>query len=119
LIELISVDPWSKYCHQPTALGGRSIDPSSLHSSFKNPPPPPPKIAQLHNSPKAAAALEELDLAGRVGQMLHLSVKKVLFDYPNDPFVDKSKVRWWWSLGVQVCCASVFCLVVLATWSTP
>ena len=47
------------------------------------------------HSPKAVAALEKLDLAGRVGQMLHLSVKKVLFDYPNDPFVDKAKVTDW------------------------
>lgn len=50
-----------------------------------------PRAAPL--SPKAAEVLGKLDLAGRVGQMLHLSVKKVLFDYPNDPFVNKAKVR--------------------------
>lgn len=44
-------------------------------------------------TPKAAETLGQLDLAGRVGQMLHLSVKKVLFDYPNYPYVDEAKVR--------------------------
>lgn len=44
-------------------------------------------------TPKATEVLGQLDLSGRVGQMLHLSVKKVLFDYPNDPYVDEAKVR--------------------------
>jgi len=76
-------------------------------------------------SPTAAKVLQGLDLEGRVGQMLHLSVKKVrevlacqyvaassthpptrplppslaqvLFNYPDDPYVDKEKVKEWLS----------------------
>ena len=76
--------------------------------------------------PAAAKALAGLDLDGRVGQMLHLSVKKVrtaafwggtpaclplslpsshpptpshplqvLYNYPDDPYVEKQKVVDW------------------------
>lgn len=85
-------------CRQGLGAVGRdcSTTRSSHHRSFihSNPAHTHTKI-QPHDSPKAAAALEGLDLAGRVGQMLHLSVKKTLFDYPNDPYVDKAKVTDW------------------------
>jgi hypothetical protein len=58
-------------------------------------PRPPPLLLSLllssllpflsfsYSSPRVTKELAKLDLEAQVGQMIHLSVKKVLYNYPD------------------------------------